>query len=344
MNSISAPMPGECPKRSLVLFPGALGDFICFMPALERLGRSAKVDLFARSEFADLLPSEVTIRSMEIHEINKLFVRGGAADERVKKFFASYDSVYSWMGSAVAEFSSQLMSLTHGRACLFPFRPLHGRMHQGDYYLSCIEESPKGAIPSVSLKSHAIAWCEDYWVQHAFSNKPVFVLAPGSGAREKNWPISCFATLAQWWRNETGGAVLVIIGPVEEERGGYDPLSRDSLLVRNLSLAQLAALLSRCDLYLGNDSGITHLAASVGAQTAAIFGPSDTSQWRPRGEKVLLLTRNEECSPCTLSTMRKCSHRGCLTALEPVSVIRALQRLPRLASLTRGKAGITVNR
>ena len=343
MNSIITPMPGEYRKRALVLFPGALGDFICFMPALARLGRSSRVDLFARTEFADLLSCEITIRSIENYEINRMFVRGGANDERVEKFFASYDSVYSWMGSAVADFSSQLMSLTQGRAGLFPFRSFQGRMHQCDYYLSCIEESPKGAIPSVSLKPDAIAWCEEYWVQHAFSDKPVLALAPGSGAQEKNWPISCFATIAQWWRNQTGGAVLVIIGPVEEERGGYDPLCRDSLPVRNLRLAQLAALLSRCDLYLGNDSGITHLAASVGAQTAAIFGPSDAFQWVPRGEKVMILTRNEECSPCASPTMRSCSHRRCLTLIEPVAVIRELQRLPRLVSLTRGGAGITVN-
>lgn len=328
--------------RSLVLFPGALGDFICLLPALERVGRSSWIDLLARTEFADLAPSNVTVRSVECYEIRRLFVRGGADDERLKNFFASYASVYSWMGSAVTDFANQLMSLTQGRARLFPFRPLHGGMHQCDYYLSCVENSPPAAIPCVSLKPDAVAWCDAFWDQHALLYKPVLALAPGSGARQKNWPISCFTVIAQWWREYAAGAVIAIVGPVEEELEEYDILYRDSLPARNLSLAQLAALLSRCDLYLGNDSGVTHLAGAVGTRGAAIFGPSDASQWAPSGDKIVTLTRKEECSPCTLSTMRNCLHRRCLTALEPAAVISELQRLSAVASLTRWGTGITV--
>ncbi len=342
MYSIMVPTPRPSQPRTLVLFPGALGDFICFMPVLERLGRSSRIDLAARTEFADLVASDVTVRSIESYEISRLFVRGGAADERVKNFFASYESVYSWLGSAVPDFARQLMSLTQGRACLFPFRPLRGSMHQCDYYLRCVGESPDCAAPRVLLKADGVAWCESYWEQHALADRPVLALAPGSGARQKNWPVSGFATVAQWWREQTHGAVIVIIGPVEEDRGGYGPLRADALLVGNLRLAQVAALLSRCDLYIGNDSGMTHLAASLGASTVAIFGPSDTIQWAPRGEKVMIVTRNEECSPCPMPTMKECEHRRCLTALEPVTVIGELQRLLRQASLTRRRAGITV--
>jgi hypothetical protein len=335
------PMRSDKLPRSLILFPGALGDFICFLPTLNRVARSSTVDLFARADFADLVSSRVRLRSVDSFEIRRLFVRGGADDERVKNCFASYDSVYSWMGSGVADFTTQLTALTDGRACLFSFQPPQCALHQADYFLRCIGAST-AVIPRVGVRADAIEWAEGWWREQVLFNKPVLAVAPGSGAREKNWPVSCFAAVAQWWRQRTGGSVIVVLGPVEEEREGYDLLCRDSLPARNLSLARLVAVLSRCNLYLGNDSGITHLAAAVRAPTAALFGPSDVCRWAPRGENVTTLTRGEECSPCTASAMKICSHRRCLTAMEPATVIRQLEQLPTVAGLTRGGARTSV--
>jgi len=321
--------------RSLILFPGALGDFICFLPALNRIQQASTVDLFARVEFRDLVSSRVWLRSVDSYEIRRLFVHEGAAEERVRDFFTPYDSVYSWMGSGVADFAAQLMSVTQGRASLFPFRPLQGRVHQVDYYLRCVGGAPMVAEPRVSVQADAMHWCETYWQRYALSNQPVLALAPGSGAREKNWPVPWFEAVSQWWRHRIGGSVIVILGPAEEGREGYDSLCRNGLQARNLSLAKLAALLSRCNLYLGNDSGITHLAAAVEIPCVALFGPSDVFQWAPRGRNVLTFTRHEECSPCTGPTMKGCSHRRCLSAMEPVTVIRQLEQWSIVASLTR---------
>jgi ADP-heptose:LPS heptosyltransferase len=134
----------------------------------------------------------------------------------------------------------------------------------------------------------------------------------------------------------------VIVGPVEEERGGLEPLLDHSVAAVNLDLEQVAALLKRSDLYLGNDSGITHLAAAVGVRTAALFGPSDTHQWAPRGKQVTVLSRNVECSPCELQVMKSCLHRKCLTGFSAEKVIAELANLPELASLTRLGPGIRV--
>src|SRR4030095_15711479 len=62
----------------------------------------------------------------------------------------------------------------------------------------------------------------------------------------------------------------------------------------------------------------------------------------PQGKNVTVLSQNPECSPCTVSTMKHCPHRKCLTALEPEYVIRKLAGLVEL-TLTRGGVGITVN-
>jgi len=315
--------------RSLVIFPGALGDFLCFLPTLRFLSQGKEVNLLARSEFADLVLPTVKVDSLERYEIRRLFVPGSAQEERLRDFFGSYSSIFSWLGSGQNTFVRELDELSQGRAGVFPFQPgVQMRLHQSEYYLACVGgrplETDKGEIP---VKREALAWSERYWQQHFLKGKPVMTLAPGSGAREKNWPDAFFRAVADWWRRRTCGSVVVILGPVEEEKGDYTILCEGAVVARNLTLEKLAALLARSDLYLGNDSGVSHLAAALGVITAVLFGPSNVARWAPQGENVTVLTQNTECSPCTISTMKSCPHRKCLTTLEPEYVIRKLAGL-----------------
>lgn len=330
-------------ERLLVLFPGALGDFICFLPALERLRQRRSVDLLARAEFADLLSESVRVRSIERHEVSRLFVSGGAEDERVAEYFGAYAGVYSWTGHGESNFARELQRAVAGPVRVFPFRPSGMRLHQTDYYLRCLEHDPSAtSLPSVPLKTEAKAWLGAFWRRHTLSGKPVLAMSPGSGAREKNWPIGRFRAVADWWRDKIGGAVVVILGPVEQERGGYDLLRQDGIIAHDLSLARLAALLANSHLYVGNDSGVSHLAAAVGVETVVFFGPSNPSQWAPRSPNTRVLTRAVACSPCDPLSMKECSHRRCLTTLESAEVIRELEKVWEVASLTRGGAEIRV--
>jgi ADP-heptose:LPS heptosyltransferase len=316
-------------RRCLIIFPGALGDFLCFLPALHCLSQSNEVDLLARSEFADLVPSTVKVGSLERYEIRRLFVPGAGQEKRLRDFFNSYSSIFSWSGAGQSTFVQELGRVSQGRAGVFPFQPeLQSQQHQSEYYLACIAEGFRngGEVP-ITLKPEAVAWSERYWRQHFLVGKPVMALAPGSGSREKNWPEAFFLAVAGWWRRQTRGSVVVILGPVEEERGDYTALCEEAVVARNLNLAQLSALLERSDLYLGNDSGISHLAAALGVATAVLFGPSNVARWAPLGKNVTILTQNTECSPCAVAAMKDCPHRKCLTELKPEYVISKLARL-----------------
>ncbi|HZD40372.1 MAG TPA: glycosyltransferase family 9 protein [Terriglobales bacterium] len=331
-------------KRSLVIFPGALGDFLCFLPTLRFLSQSHRVDLLTHCEFADLVPPTVTVRSLERYEIRKLFVSGSAEEERLRDFFGAYSAIFSWMGKGQATFVRELQKLSPC-AQVFPFQPATPiGLHQSEYYRTCVGAPPlEPAELKIPLKPAAIAWSAEYWQQHFIKGKPVMAIAPGSGAREKNWPQLSFRTVADWWRRETSGAVVMILGPVEKEKGDYTVLGQGAMVARNLDLGKLAALLARCDLYLGNDSGVSHLATVLGVATVVLFGPSDVARWTPRGKNVTIVTQNVECSPCSVSTMKSCPHRKCLTALTPDDVIKRLAVTVEKITLTRVGAGITVN-
>jgi ADP-heptose:LPS heptosyltransferase len=318
-----------------VIFPGALGDFICFMPALQTLARDAKVDLFARSEFGELMPEGVTVRTIESAAITALFRAEWEKNEEAQRFFRDYDAVYSWFASGNWEFIRRLQATTGGVARVFPFRPARVEAHQSDYYLSCLDHRDGSAEPVLTLQSEALRWCEEFWVSHALQRRSILTIAPGSGAREKNWPVKFFQTVTQWWREKTGGRVLLLIGPVEQARGGIELLRGNCIVASDLSLSQAAALLSRSDVYLGNDSGISHLAAATGVRTLALFGSSDPRQWAPRGKKVMVLRRNLDCSPCQETTMKSCPHHACLTEFSPGEIIAILAELPEVVTLTR---------
>lgn len=109
-------------------------------------------------------------------------------------------------------------------------------------------------------------------------------LHPGSGTAAKNWPAERFLALAKWLAGERPW--LLVDGPADSLEAA--PLRGDARAVTasGLPVRVLGALLAHAGLYVGNDSGVTHLAAAVGAPTLALFGPTDPAVWSPVGRHV----------------------------------------------------------
>ena len=113
---------------------------------------------------------------------------------------------------------------------------------------------------------------------------------PGSGSATKNWPAQRFAALID--ALAAGEAWLLVEGPADEASAAPLRGLPRAVLARDRPLRSLGALLGHAGLYVGNDSGVTHLAAAWGAPTLALFGPTDPAVWGPVGERVTTL-----CSP-----------------------------------------------
>lgn len=315
-------------EKTLALFPGALGDFLCFLPTVKELAARGSVDLLARSEYADLVPSEVSVKSLECCEVARLYVAGSEHEEQLRSFFGSYSRIYSWTGWGQNGFVGRLREASRGTAEIFPFLPRGAPIHPVDYYSSCIGgEHTEELYPTIRLKPDALAWSRWFWRCHELEGTKTLALAPGSGAAGKNWPAVFYREVADCWQRDWSGRVVVILGPVEEERTKIDLFFEDSIVVHCLSLANLAALIHRCDFYLGNDSGITHLAAALGKEVIALFGPTNPEQWAPRGKRVTVIRQGVECSPCEPDTMKSCPHRKCLTTLSPKDVFRTIEKI-----------------
>ena len=138
------------------------------------------------------------------------------------------------------------------------------------------------------------------------------LIHPGSGSLQKNWPIEGFVRVSRTLQQE-GHRLLWIRGPAESH---FHSLASGFEVIERPPLEVLSATLARARLFIGNDSGISHLAAAVGAPTIAIFGPTSDRVWRPDGPRV--------------QTIRSAS--GELDAVSVAVVIAAINgfaRLPR---------------
>jgi ADP-heptose:LPS heptosyltransferase len=108
-------------------------------------------------------------------------------------------------------------------------------------------------------------------------------LHPGSGAPAKTWPPDRFYALAAALSADRPW--LLVRGPAESTV----PAPRGAVVADELPLRVLGAMLARAGLFVGNDSGVSHLAAAAGAPTLALFGPTTPEVWSPLGPRVATL-------------------------------------------------------
>jgi len=131
---------------------------------------------------------------------------------------------------------------------------------------------------------------------------------PGMILSAKRWPPQRFAALADRLIEEGVAQVCLVGGPddgaiaaaikdgMRAEPRAYEPCD----LTGRLTFGQLGALLERCDLFIGHDTGAMHLAVAVGAPVVAIFGPSDPRMYGPYGKNSVTLWHDVGCNPCLL--------------------------------------------
>ena len=197
--------------------------------------------------------------------LNLLELPDVALPERLLERLRSFDSIISWYGSNRAEFIERVTALR------LPFRffpalpPPDGGIHAVDFFLRHALEAggqPLPPFPRIDCPPR----------ERAFA-----VIHPFSGSQKKNWPLERYRQLAERLKPKL---------PVQWLAGPEDPLDGAT---RIDDLYELACNLAGARIYIGNDSGITHLAAAAGTPVIALFGPTDPATWAPRGPRVRMI-------------------------------------------------------
>jgi hypothetical protein len=199
-------------------------------------------------------------------------------------------------------------------------------------------------IPWLAPKKTVFPTTEDLQKARAYlfehldleETRPLWAIHPGSGSLHKNWPLERFLETAGNLREHQRIQPIFLSGPVEQETDSISISAiqtQGSPIVKNQSLPVLAGILSYCCGYLGNDSGISHLAAALGIPTVVIFGPTDPAFWSPQGTEVKILSPNCSCAPCDRETMQNCPTKECLTSLNVQQVLEVIGTKIRNSSL-----------
>lgn len=274
-------------RRVLVIFPGALGDLMCLMPALGAISRhhpGASVELMARWELARLAAGRTVVargHSIDAREVGALFADDTSGNAR--RFFADFDRIYSFFASDDQRFRARLAAATDGHVSFHPFRPGDGG-HVSAAYLRAIgiDDHPLPVDSRLEPNPDDLAAASRAIVQSQCGSSNLIVIFPGSGSPGKNWPADKFAALASKLSLSLSNraSVAVILGPAEIS---LEPTFRQSgvPVLKHLDLPTVAAIARLASAFVGVDSGVSHLAAAAGASGVVIFGPTDPARWRP---------------------------------------------------------------
>ncbi len=304
--------------KTLVYHSGALGDFITILPVLEIWKRYSQshVVLIGKPEYAIL--AKVSGYIDEIIDINSregLDYFRESEPQKIRELLKVYSDVILFTSdkspiyiNCKKYFSGRIINQNP-----FPSE----KVHIIDYHYELIKNLilvTEVLIPRIVLNS-------DTSLQYS----KTVAIHPGSGSKRKNWPIKNYYHLAEKIRSR-GYAVLWITGPAEQS----ELFPSQDKVCKEVSLTELSLIIKKCLLFIGNDSGITHLAAAVGCRVVAIFGSSDPLVWSPRGSnKVSIIYKKTNCSPChpskSLETP-KCNNK-CFAQIPSETVFAAIEEI-----------------
>ena len=225
-------------------------------------------------------------RSLDDAEIAGLFSRNTPPAPALADYLRSFDTVISYLHDPDGIVRENLIRSCAGR--IICHSPQVASGHAADHL--CAPLAPLG-IPAPPVAIPRLQLSPEYARKGKELLRPlgaaVVMLHPGSGSERKNWPAAKFANLARHLCSNTPLTPVFSFGEADSAvRAALDRLAPDIKIIPACDLTELAAILAACRGYVGNDSGITHLAAAVGVPVTALYGPTDPAVWGPRGSNV----------------------------------------------------------
>jgi len=285
-------------KRILVIRGGAIGDFILTLPALKALRDAhphAHIEILGYKHIAVLAENRFyaqAVRSIEYGPLASFFAKNSELPAELANYFASFDLIISYLYDPDGIFEMNLRrcgveNLIHGPAKVDNHEPAARQFARPLEELGAfVSDFAAKAYPSV----------EDRHVARKFLRscaRPIVALHPGSGSERKNWPLQNWIDIRNdLLASETfRGSIVVVSGEADENqitRLESIWANRRVRFAKSLPLPHLAAVLEQT-IFVGHDSGISHLAAAAGANCILLFGPTDPAVWAPKNENVQVI-------------------------------------------------------
>lgn len=292
-------------NRILVIRGGAIGDFILTLPALKALREAcphAHIEILGYKHIAALAENRFyaqAVRSIEYGPLSSFFARNSELPAELAGYFASFDLMISYLYDPDRIFETNLRRCDVKNLRCGPPKIVETCGHAARQLARPVEEL---GIRVANLAEEIFPSVDDRQFAQEFLrnlSRPIIAIHPGSGSSTKNWPlqnwIELFSNNAGFLgaKDEPGRmrkqlSLVVVSGEADKaqiaqlEHAWQD---RDVRFAKDLPLPRLAAALEHT-IFVGHDSGISHVAAAAGADCILLFGPTDPGVWAPRNENV----------------------------------------------------------
>lgn len=311
-------------QRLLIIHHGALGDVVTTFPSILRLRRSfGSIDALLRGGLGKLAAElKVVDRWFDLEAAAFATLYAEPVDPAVKSLLSAYDSIVLFSFSR--KLQETINKVTEKKIHLIPPRPDVDQNIQVASYIAA-NLAKRGMIDDADSLFFSKIFRSRR--DKRYDEAKVY-LHPGSGSRKKNWGAANFIETAAILMSN-GYTPDFILGPAEHFiKESLQAQCDDKIKIRIFDdLSELTLLLKKAGGFIGNDSGISHLAAFLGLPTVAVFGPSDPQRWKPAGRFVKTVRPGLDCSPCFEKGDVNCKTMECLHSTTPAMVINAFYKM-----------------
>ena len=308
--------------RLLIVHPGGIGDVLLAVPSMRGLLRRHNVmgvGLVASRQVGQLL--------WQCHEVEQVFTLESAelanlvsgcdpSRSPIRSWLRDCERAVCWMSDRDGRLAAALGSLgVRQRDIVSVMTGSFQSHHQSDRFAEACGLpglEPEDFRPlklADQLREAGREWLGKIGV---LGDRAYVVVHPGSGGLHKCCRPAILASTLQWLE-QNGLFPLIIEGPADEVqvRRLQAFVPRPLQILKGGDLSVVASIIQAASLYIGHDSGITHLAAALGVPTIACFGPTDETRWGPRGSTVRVV-RGASCCCSSLVQMKQCIEKPCL--------------------------------
>jgi ADP-heptose:LPS heptosyltransferase len=226
-----------------------------------------------------------------------------------------------------------------------PFSTTIQATHQRDRFLESINEAPSNEEGDVLLKvtEHLLHLGRACLEAAGLSIGQIFaVIHPGSGSAHKCVASETLAFVVA--AVQASGATPVILeGPADREpvERLLQTCAKPPIILKDLDVLTVAGVLAQARLFVGQDSGVTHMAGLIGVRTVALFGPTDPSRWAPRGTHITVV-QGASCLCQSWDEVSRCKKKPCLDMPQDHLVELCLAHLNEAAVRQRIPSGCLV--
>jgi heptosyltransferase III len=288
-------------NRILTIRGGAIGDFILTLPALKALREaypSAHIEILGYRHIAVLAEGRFYargVRSIESALLSRFFAKDADLPVELATYFAQFDLILTYLYDPDLIFETNLRRSGAQKIVRGPAK-IENSSHASRQLARPIEEL---GLPISDFAPKLYPSNEDRHRARkllAELNEPVVAFHPGSGSHEKNWPLQNWIELGNHVLGNFAGSLLIVSGEADEdqirelESIWQNPRVR---FEKHLPLPDLAATLENT-IFVGHDSGISHLAAAAGSRCILLFGPTEPGVWAPLNENARVIRAPNE--------------------------------------------------